>query len=58
LSVTEVDGCFSTAAARHGIGEPNDNPAAKSYQKAIFEQGIPATAFAVANNCVAIVNVA
>lgn len=27
--------------------EPNDNPAAKTYQKAIFEQGIPATSFAV-----------
>lgn len=27
--------------------EPNDNPAAKTYQKAIFEQGIPATAFFV-----------
>ena len=27
--------------------EPNDNPAAKTFQKAIFEQGIPATSFAV-----------
>ena len=27
--------------------EPNDNPAAKTYQQAIFEQGIAATAFAV-----------
>ena len=27
--------------------EPNGNPAAKAYQRAIFEQGIPATAFAV-----------
>lgn len=27
--------------------EPNDNPAAKSFQKAIYEQGIPATSFAV-----------
>jgi catechol 2,3-dioxygenase-like lactoylglutathione lyase family enzyme len=27
--------------------EPNSNPAAKTYQTAIFEQGIPATAFAV-----------
>jgi catechol 2,3-dioxygenase-like lactoylglutathione lyase family enzyme len=27
--------------------EPNSNPAAKTYQAAIFEQGIPATAFAV-----------
>jgi predicted enzyme related to lactoylglutathione lyase len=27
--------------------EPNDNPAAETYQKAIYEQGIPATAFAV-----------
>ncbi len=25
--------------------EPNENPAAKTFQKAIFEQGIPATAF-------------
>ena len=29
--------------------EPNDNPAAKAYQKAIFEQGIPATSFGVSN---------
>ncbi len=29
--------------------EPNDNPAAKNFQKAIYEQGIPATTFAVAN---------
>jgi predicted enzyme related to lactoylglutathione lyase len=27
--------------------EPNSNPAAKTFQKAIFEQGIPLTAFAV-----------
>jgi glyoxylase I family protein len=27
--------------------EPNANPAASTYQKAIFEQGIPATAFSV-----------
>ena len=27
--------------------EPNDNPAAATFQKAIFEQGIPATAFAM-----------
>ena len=27
--------------------EPNGNPAAKTYQRAIFEQGIPATAFVV-----------
>lgn len=27
--------------------EPNGNPAAPTYQAAIFEQGIPATAFAV-----------
>lgn len=27
--------------------EPNDNPAAKTYQKAIYEQGIPLTSFAV-----------
>lgn len=29
--------------------EPNDNPAAKEYQNAIFEQGIPATMFGVAD---------
>ncbi len=29
--------------------EPNDNPAAKTYQKAIFEQGIPATSFVVSD---------
>ena len=29
--------------------EPNDNPVAKSYQEAIFEQGIPQAAFAVEN---------
>ena len=27
--------------------EPNDNPAARTYQKTIFEQGIPATSFGV-----------
>jgi catechol 2,3-dioxygenase-like lactoylglutathione lyase family enzyme len=27
--------------------EPNGNPAAKTYQQAIFQQGIPCTAFAV-----------
>lgn len=27
--------------------EPNNNPAAKTYQDAIFQQGIPATSFAV-----------
>lgn len=27
--------------------EPNENPAAKTFQEAIFEQGIPLTAFAV-----------
>jgi catechol 2,3-dioxygenase-like lactoylglutathione lyase family enzyme len=27
--------------------EPNANPAARTYQKAIFDQGIPLTAFAV-----------
>lgn len=26
--------------------EPNDNPASKTYQQAIYEQGIPVTAFA------------
>jgi catechol 2,3-dioxygenase-like lactoylglutathione lyase family enzyme len=29
--------------------EPNENPAAKAYQKALHEQGIPLTAFAVDN---------
>ena len=29
--------------------EPNDNPAAKTYQKSLFEQRIPHTAFAVEN---------
>lgn len=29
--------------------EPISNPAAKTYQKAIFEQGIPLTAFGVAD---------
>ena len=27
--------------------EPNENPAAKTFQKALYEQGIPATAFFV-----------
>ncbi len=27
--------------------EPNSNPAAKAYQRALFEQGIPLTAFSV-----------
>lgn len=27
--------------------EPNDNPAARTFQRAIFEQGIPLTSFAV-----------
>lgn len=29
--------------------EPNANPVAQTYQKALFEQGIPLTAFAVAD---------
>jgi glyoxylase I family protein len=29
--------------------EPNVNPAGKTFQKALFEQGIPATAFEVSN---------
>ncbi len=29
--------------------EPNDHPAAKEYQKRIFEDGIPATMFGVAD---------
>lgn len=29
--------------------EPNDNPVAKAYQKGLFDQGIPATAFSVAD---------
>jgi len=31
------------------ILEPNDNPAVKTYQKAIFEQDIPATNFGVSD---------
>jgi predicted enzyme related to lactoylglutathione lyase len=27
--------------------EPNDNPAAKTFQRAIYDQGIPTTTFAV-----------
>src|SRR5687767_2404227 len=27
--------------------EPNDNPTAKTYQKGLFEQGVPATSFGV-----------
>ncbi len=29
--------------------EPNDNPAARTFQQALFEQGIPTTSFAVEN---------
>lgn len=29
--------------------EPNDNPAAETYQKAIYEEGIPITSFVVGN---------
>lgn len=29
--------------------EPNDNPAAKTFQEAIFKQGIPATSFGVSD---------
>jgi catechol 2,3-dioxygenase-like lactoylglutathione lyase family enzyme len=29
--------------------EPNQNPAAKTFQKSIFDQGIPATMFSVPN---------
>jgi catechol 2,3-dioxygenase-like lactoylglutathione lyase family enzyme len=29
--------------------EPNNNPAARTFQKALFEQGIPLTSFAVAD---------
>ncbi|MCB0032673.1 MAG: VOC family protein [Anaerolineales bacterium] len=39
-----------SAAAPEGtelLLEPNDNPAAKAYQASLFEQGIPAAAFAV-----------
>ena len=41
-----------TVASPEGGGaelslEPNANPAAKTYQKALFEQGIPITAFEV-----------
>jgi hypothetical protein len=33
------------------VSEPNDNPAARTYQRAIFEQGIPATSFGLADVC-------
>ena len=41
-----------TVASPEGVGaelslEPNVNPAAKTYQEALFEQGIPITAFEV-----------
>ncbi len=29
--------------------EPNNNPVAKTYQKGVYEQGIPATSFGVEN---------
>ena len=29
--------------------EPNDNPAARTYQEALFQAGIPSTIFAVKN---------
>lgn len=29
--------------------EPNNNPVAKTYQKGVYEQGIPATSFGVKN---------
>ncbi len=38
------------AEAPHGaqlLLEPNDNPAARAYQRALYEQGIPAKAFEV-----------
>ena len=43
---------FLTVASSAGAGdielllEPNDNPAARIFQRAIYDQGIPATAFA------------
>ena len=29
--------------------EPNDNPAARTYQRAMFEQGVPVASFGVEN---------
>jgi len=43
LSVTSPDGHPDVEL----VLEPNANPAAKAFQKAIFEQGIPITAFEV-----------
>ncbi len=34
-------------ASAQGPVEPNDNPVSKTYQKGLFEQGIPATSFGV-----------
>lgn len=45
LTVVSPDGQKGTEL----VLEPNDNPAAKTYQKAIFEQGIPATSFGVSD---------
>lgn len=43
-----VDRRLTRSARRHrALLEPNDNPAAKTFQKAIYDQGIPATTFAV-----------
>jgi catechol 2,3-dioxygenase-like lactoylglutathione lyase family enzyme len=43
LTVISPDGGNDTQL----LLEPNQNPAAQTYQKAIFEQGIPATMFSV-----------
>ena len=44
-----ADGYFSGGfgMAPELVLEPNENPAAKTYQEAIFRQGIPAAAFMV-----------
>ena len=43
LTVTSPE----TPAGIELLLEPNDNPAAKAFQKALYDQGIPATSFAV-----------
>ena len=43
LTVVSPDGPADVELAL----EPNENPAARTYQKALFDQGIPLTAFAV-----------
>ena len=43
LTVVSPDGSVDVEL----LLEPNDNPAAKTYQEAIYEQGIPAATFEV-----------